>query len=249
LVVFIHGGGFLGGDKSSLSSETLEGFLACGFSVAALQYRLTDTAPAPAAYLDCGRAVQTLRARAREWNLDARRFAGTGSSAGAGTSMWLGFHADLANPTSTDPIARESTHFTCLAVRNGQPSYDPRYAERCGIPRPNFDRHKFFIPFHAVTADTFDTADAYRKYEANAAITFLTAKAPPVWMHYKHPDGDTTADSDVQWVVHHPRLGLGLQKQMHALGLECQVHIGSPGPESLRSEIEFVKRHFDAAGK
>ena len=49
LVLFIHGGGFRGGDKTSLNKNQLQAYLQAGFSVAAINYRLTDSAPAPAA--------------------------------------------------------------------------------------------------------------------------------------------------------------------------------------------------------
>ena len=147
LVLYIHGGGFRGGDKRSLGANVVKSYHDAGFSVAAINYRLTDTAPAPAAYLDCGRALQFLRYHADKWNLDPRLVASTGGSAGAGTSMWLAFHNDLADPKSDDPVARESTRLVCIAVSNGQSSYDPRFAEKIGIPRPNYERHDFFLPF------------------------------------------------------------------------------------------------------
>jgi acetyl esterase len=129
IVLYIHGGGFRQGDKSSLSPNAVRQYLNAGWAVAAINYRLTDTAPAPAAYLDCARALQHLRRHAERWNLDPTRVASTGGSAGAGTSMWLAFHDDLADPDSPDPIARQSTRLTCIAVTNGQSSYDPRFAE------------------------------------------------------------------------------------------------------------------------
>ena len=122
LVLFIHGGGFLSGDKRGIHQGSLRSFLNEGFAVAAVNYRFTDTAPAPAAYLDCGRALQFLRSHAAKWNVDPSRVASTGGSAGAGTSLWLAFHADLADPSSDDPVARQSTRLMCVAVSNGQSS-------------------------------------------------------------------------------------------------------------------------------
>ena len=116
LVLFIHGGGFKGGDKSGVNPGNLRQYLSAGWAVASINYRLTNTAPAPAAYLDCGRALQHLRHHAKQWRIDPKRIASTGSSAGAGTSLWLAFHDDLADPKSTDPIARESTRLTCVVV-------------------------------------------------------------------------------------------------------------------------------------
>src|SRR5688572_7624264 len=202
LVLYIHGGGFMGGDKKSLSAGALQSYLQAGWAVAAINYRFTSSAPAPAQYLDCARALQTLRHRAKEWNLDPRLVASTGGSAGAGTSMWLAFHDDLADPKSADPVARESTRLTCIAVSNGQSSYDPRFAEKAGIPRPNFERHGFFLPFYGITTDEIDTPKAHERYEKAAPITYLTKDDPPALLTYSYPNAEVDAKSNLNLVVH-----------------------------------------------
>ena len=127
LVVYIHGGGFRRGDKRSLSPALLSGCLERGISVAAIHYRLSQDAPFPAPFEDSARAIQFLRSRAADWNLDPTRFAATGGSAGAGISLWLGLGDDRADPGSDDPVARQSTRLSAMAVVNGQCSYDPRW--------------------------------------------------------------------------------------------------------------------------
>ncbi|MFN9957315.1 MAG: alpha/beta hydrolase, partial [bacterium] len=75
---------------------------------------------------DAARALQFVRSKADEWNIDKTRIAASGSSAGACTSLWLAFHPDLADPNSRDPIARESTRLLCAAVSGAQTTLDPR---------------------------------------------------------------------------------------------------------------------------
>jgi acetyl esterase/lipase len=223
LVLYIHGGGFRGGDKRSLNPADAKAYLDAGFALAALNYRLTDTAPMPAAYRDCGRGVQFLRHHAENWNLDPARVASTGGSAGAGTSLWLAFHDDLADPKSDDPVARRSTRLSCVAVHNAQSSYDPRFAEAIGLPRPNFERHPFFLPFYGIKADEIDTPKAYKRYEEAAPVTYLTKDDPPVLLTYSYADEEVTNRSDLGLVVHHPRFGIALKERMGKLGIECEV--------------------------
>jgi acetyl esterase len=45
LVIFIHGGGFVGGDKNNLNSRSLQQLLDAGISVAAINYRFVQHAP------------------------------------------------------------------------------------------------------------------------------------------------------------------------------------------------------------
>ena len=255
LVLYIHGGGFRGGDKRSINPTQLQSFLKEGFSVAALHYRLTDTAPAPAAYLDCGRALQFLRHHATKWNLDPTRVASTGGSAGAGISMWLAFHDDLADPQSDDPVARESTRLTCIAVSDGQSSYDPRFAERIGIARPNFERHPFFLPFYGITQEEIHSPKAHQRYEEMAPITYLSEQDPPALLDYSYPNIPVDSNSNLSLVVHHPVFGIALQEEMDHLGIECIVQYLDRRGEKVRhrddappiTAAQFIKKHFEQA--
>ncbi|MHC4993797.1 MAG: alpha/beta hydrolase fold domain-containing protein, partial [Planctomycetota bacterium] len=121
----IHGGGFRGG-RRSVNADLLRQCLDNGISVAALTYRFSQDAIQPSSFVDVARAVQTIRSKAGEWNLDKKRFASSGGSAGAGLSLWLAFRDDLADPDSDDPVARQSTRLLGAYVSNGQCTYDPR---------------------------------------------------------------------------------------------------------------------------
>jgi acetyl esterase len=257
LVLFIHGGGFRAGDKSSANAGEIRAFHREGWSVAAINYRFTNVLPAPGQYLDCGRALQFLRHHAQEYNLDPKLVASTGGSAGAGTSLWLAFHDDLADSKSDDPIARESTRLVCTIVSNGQSSYDPRFAEKAGIPRPNFERHQFFEPFYGLKVADADTPEAYKRYEAAAPITYLTKDDPPALLNYSFQNLDVTNASDLGLVVHHPKLGIALKEQMDKLGIECIVQYrAADGNKTQRhgggdpvGTVDFIKKHFAAAKK
>src|SRR4051794_19551551 len=111
VVLMIHGGGWMGGDKNVYGIGYVEPFLNKGISVAAIDYRFIPQAmkqkvepPVKAPLMDCARALQTIRSKAKEWNIDSTRIGSTGGSAGACTSLWLAFHDDLAKPDSNDPI-------------------------------------------------------------------------------------------------------------------------------------------------
>lgn len=256
LVLYIHGGGFQGGDKRSLNPAEARAYLDAGWSVAAINYRLTSTAPAPAAYLDCARALQFLRHHAKKWNLDPTRVASTGGSAGAGTSLWIAFHDDLADPQSDDPIARESTRLTCVVVSNGQSSYAPRFAEKIGLPRPNFERHPFFLPFYGITRDEIDSPRAYRLYEEMAPISYLTKDDPPALLLYSFADEEVSNRSALNLVVHHPKFGIALKERMDELGIECIVQyrdaqtgriVRHKESEPPINAVQFIRKHFEQA--
>jgi arylformamidase len=128
LLVYIHGGGWIGGTKKR-SAAQVRPFLDKGISYASVEYRRTGEASLPAPVHDAARAIQFIRSKAKEWNIKTDRIALTGGSAGACTSMWILCHDDMADPKSTDPVARQSTRVAAAAVAGGQTSIDPKVIE------------------------------------------------------------------------------------------------------------------------
>ncbi len=245
LVVFIHGGGFRAGSKENLNAAQLRAFLEAGFSVMAINYRLTDTAPFPAAFMDSARAIQFARLNAKEWNLDPKRVAATGGSAGAGTSLWIGFHDDLADPKSDDPVLRQSTRLTCMGVFGAQTTYDPRVIKEIIGGRAH--EHVALKPFFGVKDDELDSPRAHKLYEAASAINYLTRDDPPAWLHYSEPKGSLPADAAPGQGIHHPNFGTFLKKKLDALGIECLVRHRDDGGNADRELVEFFRKHFSTS--
>jgi hypothetical protein len=123
--------------------------LDAGISVVSINYRyswqaqLADVKPPVTWPLrDAARAMQFVRSKAAEWNIDKQRIGASGGSAGACSSLWLAFHDDLANPKSDDPIARESTRLWCAAVTGAQTSLDPKQLKEW-TPNSRYGGHAF----------------------------------------------------------------------------------------------------------
>lgn len=247
LVLYIHGGGFRGGDKRSFSRGLLAQCLKAGISYASINYRLTDEVAFPQTHLDAARALQTLRHNAAKWNLDPKRVASTGGSAGAGISMWLAFHDDLAKPDSKDPVARQSTRLTCIAVKNGQCSYDHRF--NAGIGLPGFEKHPFFLPFYGITAEEIDSPRQKRLAKEAAAITHLNKGDAPALLDYSYPNKPVTDKTPMGAIVHHPKFGVVLKEKMDALGIECIVQWPGHPKEGRVSVFDFLCKHLGVAAE
>jgi acetyl esterase/lipase len=87
LVVFVHGGGFNGGDtRHAAGFEDFPGTLAAlaaqGYVVASVNYRLSGEARFPAALLDVKAAIRWLRVHAADGDLDTTRVAVWGMASG-----------------------------------------------------------------------------------------------------------------------------------------------------------------------
>lgn len=92
LVIYLHGGAFLIGDKEN--SVPLE-LLSQGYAVASINYRLSNQAKFPAQIEDCKAAIRWLRANAARFPIDTDRFGVFGHSAGGYLAVMLGTTGDV----------------------------------------------------------------------------------------------------------------------------------------------------------
>jgi acetyl esterase/lipase len=91
LVIMVHGGGFMFGDKSDGGGLTgVDQLLAAGYAVASINYRLSGEATFPAQIYDVKAAVRFLRANAAQYNLNPDKFGAWGASAGGNLVSLLG---------------------------------------------------------------------------------------------------------------------------------------------------------------
>jgi acetyl esterase/lipase len=244
VLVSIHGGGFVAGNKS-VQPQLLKECLDAGISVAAINYRYSTQAIAPAPFHDGARAVQFLRSRAKEWNIDPSRFAATGGSAGAGISLWLGFHKDLADPHSDDPVLRQSTRLSCMVVFEGQTSYDPRFIRQLF---PGKDIYKIgalqkLFDFDPIQLDALP-AEKYKLFEEVSALTHVTKGAPPVLLWYNNALDTAVTTPGIG--IHHPLFGKALKEKMDPLHIPCEVVAAGrrlDGGSPTRT-IDFLKEHL-----
>lgn len=239
LFVYIHGGGWAGGDKKQKTSQYAP-YQSKGISCAAINYRLTPANPLPAPVHDAARAIQFLRSKAAEWNIDSKHIAVSGGSAGACTSMWLLLHDDLADPKATDPVLRESTRVCAAAAGVGQVSIDPKVIE--GWLGPNVLKHRM-INF-AVGEPSID--EALKNYDKHQALYFefspynhVDAQDPPLFMTYR---GDMTLPSkDAGHGIHHPVYGVKMKEKSDEVGHECHLLIpGHSTPDQYANATDFL---------
>ncbi|QDU11447.1 alpha/beta hydrolase [Gimesia aquarii] len=239
LLVYIHGGGWIGGDKSRLPGK-IQTYLDKGISYAAVNYRLTGEAPLPAPVHDAARAIQFLRSKAKEWNINKQKIALTGGSAGACTSMWLLLHDDLADPKAKDPVLRESTRVIAAAVGGGQTSIDPKVIEPW--LGPNVLKHAMI--HKAVGGKSMqDVMDNYKKHEALykefSPYNHLTADDPPLLMTYGN--NMKLPSENAGHGIHHPVYGVKMKEKADKAGTECHLLIpGVSKSEQYKNANEFL---------
>lgn len=194
VVLAIHGGGWVNGNKDGYRTSAKR-YLDNGISVVAINYRMVPEAtekkiepPVKWPLEDAARALQFVRSKAKEWNLDKTRIAATGGSAGACSSLYLLYHDDLADPRSTDPIARESTRLLCAAVNGPQTTLDPKVC-REWMPNAKYGGHAFGITGKEGRDSAFDNFHDQREkllpwITEYSPISHVTSDDPPVFMEF-----------------------------------------------------------------
>ena len=258
LLFHIHGGGWVAGDKATVAS--LEKYLAAGISVVSINYRYSTQAqiagvkpPVQWPLSGAARALQFVRSRAGEWNLDRARVGATGGSAGACSSLWLAFHPDLADPKSADPIARESTRLWCAAVTGAQTSLDPEQLKEW-TPNSRYGGHAFGFMPDPTDTKTRDTQFARFLAARDSVLPWIkeyspyehvTADDPPIYLIYSAPPA---LGQDQKDPTHTANFGVKLQEKLRRVGVPSElVYPGAPDVTHPKVEDYLIEKLKAAA--
>jgi acetyl esterase/lipase len=218
--------------------------LSHGVAVASVNYRYSTIAPLPAPVADAARAVQYLRSRATEWNLNSDRVAAFGTSAGGCTTLWLAYHPDLADPRSPDPVLRESTRLCAAEGWMAQTSIDARVI--AGWVGDQVLNHPM-IWKGVGAADRADVAAHYERwaslYREFSPYTHVARGAPPVLVAY----GLAPAPGATPGLaIHNLQFGVKLKEKADAAGATCYVFNKDMPDPALPRPYDFLLAHLTA---
>jgi acetyl esterase/lipase len=232
LLFYIHGGGWQGGGRLSGLQAVLPAMLKAGISVVSVEYRFIAEAtadgvvpPVKGPLHDAARALQFVRSKSSEWNIDKTRIAASGGSAGACSSLWLAFHPDMADASSEDPIARESTRLLCAAVNGAQTTLDPAQMKEW-TPNSRYGGHAFgFTGDPATKTSQFDEFLAKRDtilpwIAEYSPYALVSSDDPPVYLFFNAPPALGKEEKDP---THTANFGVKLQEHCVENGVKCQL--------------------------
>jgi len=237
VLIEIHGGGWRRGGKSAFGSYPeglFERLFDKGISVVSINYRMIPKYPFPASEQDAVRAVQFVRSKAREWNIDPDRIAAMGGSAGAHLSLWVGLHDDFARPDADDTIARQSSRLACIVDFAGPVDmmrFDPKAMRRLGS-RGEDMAEIFPANFGYDLSKSRDQQerDVLEAMKQCSPIRFISADDPPVFIFHQAPQRIDSADHPpVPKTINNPHsywYGILLADALEKAGVTVQRHIG-----------------------
>lgn len=250
VLFFIHGGGWMGGGRFSGLTSVLNKYLSEGISVVSVEYRFIPEAtadgvvpPVKGPLHDAARALQFVRSKASEWNIDKERIGASGGSAGACSSLWLAFHPDMADPESDDPVARESTRLKCAAVRGAQTTLDPMQMKNW-TPNSRYGGHAF--GFNGNPKEKLSGFDQFLSKRETilpwiaeySPYALVSSDDPPVHLFYNAPPA---LGKDQKDPTHTSNFGVKLQEHCLENGVACDlVYPGSKGVEFESTEDYLI---------
>lgn len=252
LVIYIHGGGFVGGDKSKYyQSHDWPRFLENGISIATINYRFMNEAPYGilASMNDSKRFVQFIRYHSEEFNINKTKIACTGGSAGAGTALWLAFSDDMADAGNSDPVLRESTRLICAGAFATQATYDIfQWDKILGIPlsKSKEQLHSIGRAFGFKSAENIDLMKETGIRENLDFLAKMDKHDSPVFIFNRHKAGIPENQDDIN---HHPLHAKALKERAEQVGLEAVVYapeIGINDP-SGKDLVDFFMEKFAIA--
>ena len=177
VLVQVHGGGWVYGQKEHQALPLLYHLAAHGWLCAALNYRLSPAATFPEHLIDVKRAIAWLRERAEELGADASFVAITGGSAG-------GHLAALAALTPGDPEYQPGFEAADTSLQACVPLYAPYdLVDRHGVQNdPAMHRliERQFLKCRL--------ADARAVWEKASPIARVRADAPPFFVIHGSAD-------------------------------------------------------------
>jgi acetyl esterase/lipase len=201
-VVVFPGGAYTHLAANLEGRQVADWFTARGFRAFILSYRLSSNGYIlPVPLLDARRAIQTVRARARDYVINPNRIVVIGFSAGGHLAALLGTQFVPGNPEAEDPIERVSSRPDFLVLGYpwiGALSSDTSHLSYC----------KLF--------NLMDKCEELRK--AYSPDLFVTPQTPPTFWYHTFDDKTVPVEQ-----------GLRFYDALVKAGVPSEAHIFSNG--------------------
>lgn len=268
IVIYIHGGGFTGGNKNFPYAPMWNGswdfpsevkiLLKHNIAFATIEYRLlaieNDREGVIKSMSDAKRCLQFIRNISEKLNIDKNNVLLAGSSAGGGTSQWLAFSDDMANPSSTDPVERESTRVKAIAVKATQASYDLKRYETDVFDDYDFSWKEYFkvdpsivprfISFYGMDSVEDFYSDRVNEYRTKVdMLAMMSPDDPEIWVaNLQSPPVKPTKSNILN---HHSFHARTIKEWADRIGIPNVVYYGTHQDPSDEDFVSFMIRKLN----
>lgn len=265
LVIYIHGGGFLAGEKEKPYAKMWNGnwdfpseikiLLRQNIAFASINYRLLafegDQDGVLKSLSDSKRCLQYIRSVSEVLHIDKNNIVLAGSSAGGGTAEWLAFSDDLADPSNLDPVLRESTRVKGIAVKATQASYNLERYETDIFTDYDFTWKEYFKvdPDMKLRFMSFYGMDTFKDFYSDRVTAYrgkvdmlgmMSADDPEFWV--SNPQTPIVKPTKSNILNHHAFQARTLKEWGDRIGIPNVVSYGDYPDPSGESFVDFMIR-------
>jgi acetyl esterase/lipase len=246
VIISIHGGAFMAGDKTSIQLMSSLAGLKRGYAVVAINYRLSGEARFPAMVHDAKAAVRWVRANAQLYHFDPRRIAAWGGSAGGYLALMLGMSAGVDTLEDLSLGHPEQSCAVQAVVDWFGPSdfleMDEQLVENGLSPVPGQEHSGANSPESLFMGQRItEIPDQVR---AANPLTYIQSKAPPFLIQHGTKDDTVPVQQSINLAA---SLKTVLGSQMVTLELLEGAGHGDPRfrtPENIAKVLDFLDNHL-----
>jgi len=246
VIVWIHGGAFMGCDKANLQVlSSLQG-LKRGYAVVAINYRMSGEARFPALVYDAKAAIRWIRANAQTYRFDPNKIAAWGGSAGAYLALMLGTSAGVKKLEDLGMGSLDQPSTAQAVVSWFGPSdflkMDEQLEESGLRPLPGMEHSGANSPESLILGRKI--TEIPEQVRAANPITYIQPKAPPFLI--QHGTKDATVPVQ-QSVIAAAELKAVLGDDMVTLELLEEAGHADPRfetPENVNRVLDFLDKHL-----
>ena len=238
LVVWIHGGGWVSGDKNDCPILNL-GYCQNGYAAASIGYRLSPVAPFPAQIEDCKAAIRWLRANAKKYKIDPDRIGVIGGSAGGHLVCMLGVTGknrvfDVGeNLDQSSAVQAVCNLFGPTDLPNGLDGLDP-----------NTDLTKALIDMYTKLLGG-PMEDKMELAKSASPITYVDENAPP-FLH-AHGTVDLLVPVEQAEKLHDKLRQMGVSSRLFLIPRAGHGDRGFFTPQLFEEILIFFDKHLKSA--
>ncbi len=233
VIVFIHGGGWVGGGKGAPNVPYFEPSYKAGFICVDINYRLSSVNIWPAQIEDCKAAVRFLKANATTYNIDACRFGVMGSSAGGHLAAMMGTSAEVtALEGASLGNATQSSRIQAVVDLFGPTDFskmDGNYSPSCGTNGSVHESRSFETNLLGISTLSADPA----KVQSANPITYISADDAKFFI--MHGSNDCSVPTNQSVLLHDALLAAGLSSTYTVA--QSQGHGGAWYQHVVRGEM------------
>jgi len=246
VILSIHGGAFMGCDKTDMQVMPMLEGLKRGYAVVAINYRLSWEAKFPALVMDAKAAVRWIRANALSYNFDRDKIAAWGGSAGGYLSSMLGTTAgipELEDLSMGNP--EYPTNIQAAVVWFGPTDFlkmDEQLAESGLTPQPEQLHNGENSPESLLLGQKISEIPEKVK-EANPE-TYIRSNAPPFYLQHGTKDPVVPVQQSINFAANLSKV-IGEEKVKLEL-LPDAVH-ADPGfetPDNVKKVLDFLDKYL-----